>query len=144
MPALHSLARVHNWVLNEKRQRLAGLEELAAKMRGDLATLEKQIEDEQRVAADSMEGTIAFPAFIEAALERRKRLSKSIANLERAIEAARDEVHEAFQEAKKFELARDNNERRELDRIARRDQAELDELGVSMHERSRRLKRDKT
>lgn len=144
MPALHSLARVHNWILNEKRQRLAGLEELAGKMRSDLATLEKQIEDEQRVAAGSMEGAIAFPAFVEAALERRKRLSKSIANLERAIEAARDEVHEAFQEAKKFELARDNNERRARDRSARRDQAELDELGVTKYERSRRLERDKS
>lgn len=144
MPALHSLARVYNWVLNEKRQRLAGLEDLAGKMRSDLATLEKQIEDEQRVAAGSMEGAIAFPAFVEAALERRKRLSKSIANLERAIKAARDEVHEAFQEAKKFELARDNNERRELDRSARRDQAELDELGVTKYERSRRLERDKS
>ena len=144
MPALHSLARVYNWALNEKRQRLAGLEELGGKMRSDLATLEQQIEDEQRVAAGSMEGTIAFPAFVEAALERRKRLSKSIANLERAIEAARDEVHVAFQESKKFELARDNNERRARDRSARRDQAELDELGVTMYARRRRLARDKS
>ncbi len=144
MPALHSLARVYNWALNEKRLRLAGLEELGGKMRNDLATLEQQIEDEQRVAAGSMEGTIAFPAFVEAALERRKRLSKSIANLERAIEAARDEVHEAFQESKKFEMARDNNERRARDRRARRDQAELDELGLTMYERRRRLARDES
>ncbi len=144
MPALHSLARVYMWALNEKRQRLAGLEELGGKMQRDLATLEQQIEDEQHVAAGSMEGTIAFPAFVEAALERRKRLSKSIANLERAIEAARDEVHEAFQESKKFELARDHNDRRARDRSARRDQAELDELGVTMYARRRRLARDKS
>ncbi len=137
MTALGSLVRVHSWALNEKRQKLADLEALADKMRRDLVELEAELESEQRSAAASIEGTVAFPAFVAAALERRKRLRESIANLEVATEAARAEVREAFEEVKKYELARDNHEQRERERLAKREQAALDELGVSMYARKR-------
>ena len=113
MTAMGSLVRVHSWALNEKRQKLAGLQELADKMHQDLEHLEAELNDEQRAAAGSMEGTIAFPAFVAAALERRKKLRESIAGLVLAIAAARAEVREAFQEVKKYELAQEIHERRE-------------------------------
>ncbi len=137
MTALGSLVRVHSWALSEKRQKLAGLEELADKMHEDLEQLEAEVNDEQRAAADSIEGTFAFPAFVAAALERRKKLRESIASLGLAIDDARAEVREAFQEVKKFELARDNYERREREKAARREQRELDELGANMHRRKK-------
>ena len=137
MTALGSLVRVHSWSLDEKRQKLAGLEELAGKMHEDLEHLEAELNSEQRAAAGSIEGTIAFPAFVAAALERRKKLRESIANLGLAIDAARAEVREAFQEVKKFEFARDNHERRERAKVARREQRELDELGANMHRRKK-------
>ncbi len=137
MTALGSLVRVHSWALNEKRQKLAGLEELADKMHKDLEQLEAELNNEQRAATGSIEGTIAFPAFVAAALERRKKLRESIANLRLAIDAARTEVREAFQEVKKYEFARDNYERREREKVARREQRELDELGTNMHRRKK-------
>ena len=137
MSALGSLVRVHTWALNEKRQTLAGLEELADKLHGDLEALKAELQREQSAATDSIEGTIAFPAFIAAALERRKRLRVSIANLDLGIEAAREEVREAYQEVKKYELARDNHERRERDRLALRERNALDELGATLHRRKK-------
>ncbi len=137
MTALGSLVRVHSWALNEKRQMLAGLEKLADKMHQDLEQLEAELNNEQRAAAGSIEGTIAFPAFVAAALERRKKLRESIADLGLAIDAARAEVREAFREVKKYELAQDNHERREREKVARRERRELDELGASMHRRKK-------
>ncbi len=137
MTAMGSLVRVHSWALNEKRQKLAGLEELTDKMHQDLERLEAELNSEQRAAVGSMEGTIAFPAFVAAALERRKKLHESIAKLGLAIDAARAEVREAFQEVKKYELARDNHERRKREKVARREQRELDELGANMHRRKK-------
>ncbi len=137
MTALGSLVRVHSWALNEKRQKLAGLEELADKMHQDLEQLETELNNEQRAATGSIEGTIAFPAFVAAALERRRKLRESIVNLGLAIDAARTEVREAFQEVKKYELAQDNHERREREKAARREQRELDELGANMHRRKK-------
>lgn len=137
MSALNSLVRVHGWVLNEKREKLAGLEGLVGKMRTDLEALEQDLEREQRAAAEASEGSVAFPAFVAAALERRRKLRESIADLERAVEAAREEVAEAFQEVKKYELARDNDVRREAGRLAKREQASLDELGTGLYQRRR-------
>ncbi len=137
MTALGSLVRVHSWALNEKRQKLTGLEELADKMHRDLAQLEAELNNEQRAAAGSMEGTIAFPAFVAASLERRRKLRESIAALELAIDTARTEVREAYQEVKKYELAQDNYQRREREKVARREQRELDELGAKLHRRKK-------
>ncbi len=137
MSALGSLVRVHTWALNEKRQTLAGLEGLAGKLHKDLEGLDVELQQEQSAATDSVEGTLAFPAFVAAALERRKKLRVSIANLNLAIEAAREEVREAYQEVKKYELARDNEERRERDRLALRERKVLDELGATLHRRKR-------
>lgn len=137
MTALASLVRVHTWALNEKRQTLVGLEKLADKMHQDLENLEAELKHEQSAAATSVEGTIAFPAFVAAALERRKKLRVSIANLDLAIEAAREEVREAYQEVKKYETARDNHEQRERQRLAKREQNALDELGVNLHQRKK-------
>ncbi len=137
MTALGSLVRVHTWALDEKRQTLGGLEGMADKLRDDLENLEAELRREQTAATGSMEGTIAFPAFVAAALERRKRLRLSIANLELAIEAAREEVREAYQEVKKYELARDNHERRERDRLALRERKALDELSATVHRRKK-------
>ena len=137
MTALGSLVRVHTWALNEKRQTLSGLEELAEKIRNDLEGLEADLGRERSAATGSIEGTIAFPAFVAAALERRKRLRLSIANLDLAIEAAREEVREAYQEVKKYELARDNHERRERDRLALRERKALDELSATVHRRKK-------
>ncbi len=137
MSALGSLVRVHTWALNEKRQTLAGLEGLGQKLRKDLEGLEVELQQEQSAATDSIEGTIAFPAFIAAALERRKRLRVSIANLDLGIEAAREEVREAYQEVKKYELARDNYERREQDKLELSERKALDELGATLHQRKK-------
>ena len=142
MSALNSLARVHNWALDEKRQKLAGLEKLAANMQRDLEELEKGLESEGRSASESIEGTIAYPAFVAAALERRKRLRESIGKLAQAIEKAREEVHEAYQEVKKFEFAHDDQLRREADKRDQRERKELDALGVSIYERRRRSAKD--
>lgn len=137
MSAFNSLVRVHGWALNEKRQKLAALEQLVAKMKDDLRQVQEELEREQRLAGTSMEGTVAFPAFIAATLERRRRLRQSIAELEHGLEVAREEVHAAFQELKKYELARDNHERREKARRARGEQAVLDEVGGRQHRRGR-------
>ncbi len=137
MSALGSLVRVHTWALNEKRLTLAALEELAEKLFGDLEGLEAELQRERSAATGSVEGTIAFPAYAAAALERRQKLRLSIANLDLAIEAAREEVREAYRDVKKYELARDNHQRRERERLALDERKAVDELSANQHQRKK-------
>lgn len=136
MSALNSLVRLHTWGLNEKRQKLAELEGYADRLRDELGALEREMETERHAAGASLEGTAAFPAFVAAALERRRRLRESVANMEHALEAAREEVNAAYRELKKYQLAYDNHLLREAEETARREQGELDEIGVDLHRRA--------
>ena len=135
MTAFKSLTRVHTWALNEKRQKLAGIEELVTKMKNDLQELEKELVTENQAANASIEGTVAFPAFVAAALERRRRLRHTISELEESVQAAREEVHTAFEEMKKYEHAGNLEEQQMQDEHARREQINLDDLGTTIHRR---------
>ena len=137
MSGLENLVRVHQWILDEKRQRLAGLQQLLDRMTGDLEIMEETLERERESAGKTLDGALAFQTFIPAALERRDKLRHSIANLEQEIEAARDEVGEAFQDLKKYQSAQDLQTRQEFDRRRRREQVSLDEMGVGLYRRNR-------
>ena len=137
MSGLENLVRVHQWILDERRQRLAGLQQLLDRMSGDLEMLEETLEKEREAAGKSLDGALAFQTFIPAALERRDKLRHSIANLEQEVEAARDEVGEAFQDLKKYQSAQDLQHRQEFEQRRRREQVSLDEMGVGLYRRNR-------
>ena len=137
MTALSSMIRVHSWILDEKRQRLAEIENFADRMRDDLRRLEAHMAAEQDAARQSHDGNVAYATFYSAALERRRRLLTTIENLNQQVEAARDEVQTAFEELKKYELARNRLDRQEADRRQRLEQIALDEVGANLYRRAR-------
>lgn len=137
MSGLENLVRVHQWILDERRQRLAGLQQLLDRMSGDLEMLVETLEKEREAAGKTLDGALAFQTFIPAALERRDKLRHSIANLEQEVEAARDEVGEAFQDLKKYQSAQDLQLRQEFEQRRRREQVSLDEMGVGLYRRNR-------
>ncbi len=137
MSALSSMVRVHRWILDEKRQKLGDLERLADKMRDDVRRLDEDIAREREIARASHEASTTYSAFVVAATTRRRKIENSLANLEREVGLARDEVSEAFQELKQFETARNNAAERERSERNRREQLALDEMGVGLYRRSR-------
>ncbi|MDX1425176.1 MAG: hypothetical protein R3322_18650 [Kiloniellales bacterium] len=137
MSGLENLVRVHQWVLDEKRQRLSGLEQLLGRMEDDLEILEEKLAAEREAAGRSLDGALAFQTIIPAALERRDKLRHSIANLRAEIEAARDEVGEAVQDLKKYQTAQGIQERQETEKRRRRDTLTLEQSGVGLYRRPR-------
>ena len=137
MSGLESLVRVHQWILDEKRQRLAGLQQLLDRMEADLEVMEASLAKEREAASESLDGALAFQSFISAAVDRRDKLRLTISNLEQEIEVARDEVGEAFQDLKRYETAQDLQHRQELDQRRRREQLALDEMAVGLYRRNK-------
>ena len=135
MNSLQQLIRLHRWQLDEKRQKLAGLEALRAQMEQAVANLDGEVEREGKAADLSLEGAIVYPAFVAAALERRKTLCNSIAEIVVAIETAREEMAEAFNEVKRYEQAYASQQRRDTLRRSREEQALHDEQGLQQHRR---------
>lgn len=135
MTALDQLVRLHRWTLDEKRQKLAELERFRAKLMGNIEVLEAELLREQAAAELSQTAALSLPGFIQAAGERRRKIEGSIAEIDRSIAAARDEITQAFQEFKKYETAHGNHLRREAQKQSRREQAASDELGIDLHRR---------
>lgn len=131
MSGLENLMRVHQWILDEKRQRLTGLQQLLDRMEGDLEVLGDKLAAEREAASLTLDGALAFQTIIPAAEERCDKLRHSIANLEQEIETAGNEVGEAFQELKKYQTAQDIQQRRQ------REQLTLDEMGVGLYRHNR-------
>lgn len=137
MTALANLLRLSRWHLDEKRQKLADLERLQARLQADIARLDETLDAERQAAEQSDAARRAFPAYAEAERSRRQRLSESIAEVERQIEDSREEVREAFREAKKYELAKTNQDTRARQKRERAESAAMDEVGLQLHRRKR-------
>lgn len=135
MSALDQLVRLHRWNLDEKRQKLAELERFRGKLQGNIEALEAELAREQEMAERSQISSLSLPAFIKATIDRRRKMEESIAEVDRSIAAARDEIAQAFQEFKKYETAHGNHQRREAKKQQRREQNAADELGIDLHRR---------
>lgn len=135
MTALNSLVRVHQWELDEKRNKLADMERLLDKLQKDLTTIAQTYEAEKKIAVTSPEAAAAFPSYAEAVKQRRTRIQDSVQALEVSIEEAREEVRQSFQELKKYQTAESNELRREEAKRAKREQQALDEVGLNLYRR---------
>lgn len=137
MSELDTLIRLHRWQLDEKRRALADLRALADRLEEEKARLEAEVAREQETARSSAEVAFSYAGFAQVAIERRRRLEESIGQIRRQIVSATDEVAEAFQELKRYELAQEGRDRRERQRRRRREGALLDEVAVTGYLRRR-------
>ncbi|HYD31805.1 MAG TPA: flagellar export protein FliJ [Azospirillaceae bacterium] len=135
---LKALIRYHKWRLDEKRRALADLHSLAERLREQLAALEAEIKAEQDAARQSTEAALTFANYIAQANFRKKTLASSIAQVDRQIDVATDEMSEVFQEVKRYEIAQEERNRREKEKIRQRETAMFDEVAASGFQRRQR------
>lgn len=105
MSMSQSRLRQHRWELDERRRFLAGLEALAARLRRDAQRIHWEIEEETGAGRGEQKTGIVYPIFVEPLLERRKKLERSIADIEAQIAEARETVATAEQELTLHEAA---------------------------------------
>ena len=135
MKGLPTLIRVYRWELEEKRRQLADREELRDEFVRELRRLEKSLIENQKAAAYSTEVASTYGQYAVQVIERRKVLKQSIEEAQTVVNEATDTVHKAFQEVKKYETAQERIEARLLKEENRREQIELDDIGLNMFRR---------
>jgi flagellar export protein FliJ len=131
MRGLPSLIKMRGLQLDEKRRKLAELERMRAALIERREAIDAEIAKEKASAEAKPETQADFGAFLQGALKRRATLERSIADVERESEAANDEVAEAYRELKKFELVKQREDADALLEGNRREQAQLDEIGLN-------------
>ena len=133
---MKNLIRLHEWNVDEKRRKLGEL----LRLQGELETQLKQLEDdyarEKEAATQDPAGAgMTFAPYHKQVLQRRENLEDSIRQMDVVIGYAQDELSEAYQELKKYETVEENRQRRRDQEMARREQAELDEIALTQHRR---------
>jgi len=133
--ALPNLIRLNKWALDESRRKVGDLETLKASFRKEVAELDDELGREQHAARGSMDSLITLQGYYQHVRERRGRLERSIAEVDAALEQAREETAEAYRELKKYETALENLQKRERADAEKKEQSELDDVGIDMHRR---------
>jgi len=131
MSGLPSLIKMHGLTLDEKRRELAEIERMRAAIVEKRDRLDAEMASERARADAHPETQADFGAYVRAALKRREALNRQIADIEKASEAANEEVAEAYRELKKFELVKQRRDAEALLEANRREQADLDEIGLN-------------
>lgn len=135
---LHSLIRLHDWQVDEKQRALADLLRVVAALEEQVRQLEESVIEEQKFAADvPEEAGMYYGNFAESVILRREGLAGAIEETEKQILEAREVLREAYRELKKYEVAQEHRDSRELLETNRREQTVLDEMGVQAFARRR-------
>lgn len=136
--SIDTLIRLQRHLLDERRQELAELERLAARLAEELRRLDEEARSEARLASISFEAGSGFGGFAAGLAERRVKLVASVAGVEARLIEAREALSEAYLGVKRYELAAAHRAKLVAERRARRQSNELDEIALQVFRRTAR------
>ncbi|TAN68275.1 MAG: hypothetical protein EPN20_06515 [Magnetospirillum sp.] len=133
---LKTLIRLSKWNVDEKQRILVALQGREDEILSWIKQSEEQLKEEQRIAADDSTGVgFSYGAFANAWLGRRQQLFAMLEMVRAEIIRARDELAEAFNELKTYEITQRERDRRAQAERDKKEQAFLDEIGLNIHRR---------
>ena len=128
---IKTIIRLNDWNVDQKRRKLGGLLNLIEGFEAELRKLEQELVNEQAAAAAAPnEGGYVYGFYADRVIERRTIIQISIQQLEKETDEAREELSKAYRELKKFRTALEVRELHEVKELARKEQLELDEVGI--------------
>ena len=130
---LHTLVRLNEWSVDERRRELGSVLEALAELETGLERLRHEVTKEQNAAMAAPDTAgFFYAAYAQGVIVRRQQLNDGIAEMEKQVAAARERLNEAYRELKKYEVAQKARDRREAIELARREQGVLDEMGLQL------------
>jgi flagellar FliJ protein len=139
MQGLNTMIRLSKFQLDEKKRKLAELRDLMEQVQASLKSLaeEEQREQETATASGQLHFIRAYTDYRVAAEERKENLLQSIAEIEAEIEGLTNDIAEAFQELKRYELTQEERESKSRKTAQHREQSALDEFGLQAFRRKK-------
>jgi flagellar export protein FliJ len=135
MKSREALIRLHRFRVDEIRRRLQSLDTMRADLTKKMSDLETMMQEEQRRAAHSDLGRLAYPSFARSVVARRENIQRSVDEVEKQASGVTEELQAAYRELKKYEIAADSEAQRDRVEYARKVQAELDDIALGRHAR---------
>ncbi|MCH7865979.1 MAG: flagellar FliJ family protein [Proteobacteria bacterium] len=133
------LIRLNEWTVDERRRELGDVLASLAELESGLHRLREELAREQGVVqASPEEAGFFYGNYAQAVIERRNHLDAGIVRMEEDVAQARDKLGEAYRELKKYEVAQDLRDTQEARELARKEQIDLDELGLQAYRLKKR------
>ncbi|SEH51566.1 hypothetical protein [Magnetospirillum fulvum] len=133
---LATLIRLSKWTVDDKRRALTALQAREDEILADITAAEAQLIAEQRAAAADLTGIgFVYGAYARSWLNRRAQLDSMLEQIRAEIVRAGDELSEAFNQLKTYEITERERKRRADEERDRKEQAFLDEIGLNIHRR---------
>lgn len=130
MKSRDTLLRLKRFQVDEKRRHVTQIESMVAEFHRMATDLEREIQQEQERSGITDVTHYAYPTYAKAAMTRRDNLMRSADELKGQLDAARDDLAEAFEDLKKLELLDERDQSRERAEENAREQAAMDEIGL--------------
>ena len=135
MNVIEKLIRFHKFDLDEKRRVLLDLEEQEANFQQAIDSLDQEIQSEQSFSRGRADFAPYYGGYASRNKSQREALEGELAKAHEQVETARDIVSQAFEELKKYEITKDQQDHREYLEQERQNQIELDEVALTAHQR---------
>ena len=136
---LNTLIRLNEWTVDERLRELGDILSSLAELESGLHRLREELAREQGVVqASPEEAGFFYGNYAKAVIERRNHLDAGIVRMEEDVAQARDKLGEAYRELKKYEVAQDLRDTQEARELARKEQIDLDELGLQAYRLKKR------
>lgn len=137
MTDLSALIRVRRHTVEEKQKFLAELYRQVEAMQLRRQKLEQDIVRERKTVDEmaTAEAIAYFGRYSEATRKKIEQLGREIRKLETRIDIAREDMRAAFAELKKVEITQERRAAREARERLKKENSELDEIGLESHRR---------
>ncbi|GAA0601811.1 flagellar FliJ family protein [Caenispirillum bisanense] len=139
---LHGVIRLHKWTVDEKRRALGQLLQREEEILRFQRLLQEELLREQTLARQDVTLAMAFGQYLKLYSRRRDALAQALVEVRQRIDAARQDLAEAFLDLKTYELTQASRDRQEKLERDRKEQAMLDEIGLTLHRRREQQRRD--
>ncbi|MEQ9487388.1 MAG: flagellar export protein FliJ [Alphaproteobacteria bacterium] len=133
MKTLKTLVRLAKFNVDDKRRVLAEVMAQVDAVQSRIDALEASVEHERKVASETPDLGPVFGQYAARAKADRTTMEKQLEALQPYVDQARDQLAEAFEEQKKYEITKDRRDEADRQDLDRKDQAVLDEVGLQAH-----------
>ena len=135
MSVMEKLIRFHKFDLDEKRRYLRELEEQEARIQEAIDAIDQEVQSEQAFSRGEANFAPYYGGYATRTKARREALVDELSKAHEIVEEARETVVQAFEELKKYEITKDQQDHRAYLEEERQTQSELDEIALTTHQR---------
>ena len=135
MSVIEKLIRFHKFDLDEKRRYLRELEEQEARIQEAIDAIDQEVQSEQAFSRGEANFAPYYGGYATRTKARREALVDELSKAHEVVEEARETGVQAFEELKKYEITKDQQDHRAYLEEERQTQIELDEIALTTHQR---------